>query len=323
MKPNWWRYKRLFRPEIGLMLTVFFLIGVCYGQVDAVPLDDHGDTYKEATDLFLNSSQTGQIDSAEDVDYFRLEITEAGELTVYTTGSLDTVGSMEDDAGVFANGDQGGEGNNFSIVYEASPETYYIRVSGNQNATGTYTLHASLSVPWEQVPEEEIIEEEIIEEPETEVIEDPKPEITEAPDPDRFAVEIVDPETHIIVDLENDTRARAWNLPLGTYYGSQNIRAGIAAWYRVQVSTRDAGEALFESSCPISNYDDTVCTLYKLHGSSIRSVTYDDDGGSESKFQNRQITVVGNLLSLCPRVQTPQVPNNESRQLYSMGRKDN
>jgi hypothetical protein len=121
-------------------------------QADADPLDDHGDTYKVAIDLFLDSSQIGQIDSAEDVDYFRLEITVPGELTVYTTGSLDTIGSIEDDTGVaFIKGDQEGEGNNFSIVYNAKPETYYIRVRGHQNATGTYTLHTSF-VPDQEAP---------------------------------------------------------------------------------------------------------------------------------------------------------------------------
>ena len=139
MKSNWF-----------LMLTVFFisanmLIGMCYGQVDANPVDDHGDTYKEATELFFNIPQTGLIDTAEDIDYFRLEILEPGELTVWTTGALDTIGSIEDDAGVFANGDQEGEGNNFSIVCSAKPETYYVRVGGHQNATGNYTLHASFA----------------------------------------------------------------------------------------------------------------------------------------------------------------------------------
>ena len=134
-----------------LILIISMLIGMSHLQADANPLDDHGDTYKEATDLFLDSSQIGQIDSAEDVDYFRLEITEPGELTVYTTGVLDTIGSIEDDAGIFANGDQEGDGNNFSIVYNAKPETYYISVRGNQNATGNYTLHTSF-VPDPEAP---------------------------------------------------------------------------------------------------------------------------------------------------------------------------
>ena len=126
-------------------------------QADANPLDDHGDTYKEATDLFFDSPQTGQIDSGEDVDYFRLEITEPGALTVYTTGTLDTIGSLEDDAGVFANGDQEGEGNNFSIVYDAKPETYWLRVGGHENATGDYTVHASFVPDLEVVPEVETL----------------------------------------------------------------------------------------------------------------------------------------------------------------------
>ena len=119
-----------FNTDWFLILITSILIGMCYGQVDAVPLDDHGDTYKEATELFFDIPQTGLIDSAEDIDYFRLEIPEPGELTVYTTGSLDTIGSMEDDAGVFAEGDQEGEGNNLASSATRNPETYYIGVRG-------------------------------------------------------------------------------------------------------------------------------------------------------------------------------------------------
>ena len=137
----------MIRKTYILLLMLLIGFSTCFIlQADANPLDDHGDTYKVATDIFLNSSETGQIDSAEDVDYFRLEIPEPGGLTVYTTGVLDTIGSIEDDTGVaFIEGDQGGEGNNFRIVCAAKPETYYIRVRGNQGATGPYTLHTSFT----------------------------------------------------------------------------------------------------------------------------------------------------------------------------------
>ena len=263
------------KSKISLILTVFFLMGMCYGQVDAVPLDDHGDTWKEATDLFLNGSQTGQIDAADDVDYFRLQITEAGELTVSTTGNLDTIGSMEDDAGIFANGDQGGEGNNFSIVYNAKPETYYISVRGNQNATGTYTLHASLSVPWEQVPEQEIIkapESDIIEAPELEILKVPESEV-----PD-IIVDMVDPENHIIVDPEDNTPATATNLPLETYISERIDSRGDVDYFRVQVSPANAGRVLFETSGPTDTYG-------RLYNSSGSQLTYDDDSGVGTNFR--------------------------------------
>ena len=135
-----------------LILIISIAIGVCHLQADANPLDDHGDTWKVATDIFFDAPQPGQINLPGDIDYFRLEITEPGELTVYTTGSLDTIGSIEDDTGVaFIEGDQEGDGNNFRIVCNAKPETYYIRVRGYENATGDYTLHTSFA-PDPEVP---------------------------------------------------------------------------------------------------------------------------------------------------------------------------
>ena len=271
MKPN------------GLNLTVFFicvtmLIGMYHLQADANPLDDHGDTYKVATDLFLDSSQTGQIDSAEDVDYFRLEITEPGELTVYTTGSVDTIGSIEDDAGVFANGDQEGDGNNFSIVYNAKPETYYIGVRGNHNATGTYTLHASLS------PVSGIIgtpESDPIKAPESDIIVAPEPDTIKAPESDisDIIVDIVDPEDHIIVDPENHSRAHASNLPLGTHTRASIDFVGDEDYYRVQVSPSNAGRIRFETT----GSTDTIGRLYNSSGSLVGQL--DDDSGVSTNFR--------------------------------------
>ena len=135
-----------------LILIISMTIGICHLQADANSLDDHGDTWKVATDIFFDVPQPGQINLPGDIDYFRLEIPEPGELTVYTTGSLDTIGSIEDDTGIaFIEGDQEGEGNNFKIVCNAKPETYYIRVRGYENATGDYTLHTSF-VPDPEAP---------------------------------------------------------------------------------------------------------------------------------------------------------------------------
>ena len=109
--------------------------------------DDHGDTRSGATHLVLGSSQSGQLETGGDVDYFSVQVTESGELTVYTTGSLDTKGALEDSAGaVLASDDDGGRGHNFRIVHAVSAGTYYIKVVGyNASTTGSYTIHASVS----------------------------------------------------------------------------------------------------------------------------------------------------------------------------------
>ena len=107
--------------------------------------DDHGDTPSSATPLAVGSSQSGQIETGGDVDYFRVEISASGELTVHTTGSLDTRGQLEDSAGaVLARDDDGGDGYNFRLAHTVSAGTYYIKVEGyNASTTGRYTIHAS------------------------------------------------------------------------------------------------------------------------------------------------------------------------------------
>ena len=107
--------------------------------------DDHGDTPSSATALAVGSSQAGQLETGGDVDYFRVEVAASGELTVHTTGSLDTKGQLEDSAGgVLARDDDGGDGYNFRIAHTVSAGTYYLKVEGyDASTTGSYTIHAS------------------------------------------------------------------------------------------------------------------------------------------------------------------------------------
>ena len=107
--------------------------------------DDHGDSPSSATALAVGGSQSGQIEPGGDVDYFRVEVSASGDLTVQTTGSLDTKGQLEDSAGaVLARDDDGGDGSNFRIAHAVSAGTYYIKVEGyDASTTGGYTIHAS------------------------------------------------------------------------------------------------------------------------------------------------------------------------------------
>ena len=107
--------------------------------------DDHGDTPSAATDLAVGSSRSGQIEPGGDVDYFRVEVSASGDLTVHTTGSLDTKGQLEDSAGaVLARDDDGGDGYNFRLAHAVSAGTYYLKVEGyDGSTTGRYTIHAS------------------------------------------------------------------------------------------------------------------------------------------------------------------------------------
>lgn len=113
---------------------------------------DDSNTRSGATRLPLDDSRRRWIETGSDVDYFTVQVNQPGILFVYTTGYLDTVGSLESnpDGGivVWASDDDSGEEKNFLIiqpiyhpsnVLEAVIGTYYIKVSGF--STGSYTLN--------------------------------------------------------------------------------------------------------------------------------------------------------------------------------------
>ncbi len=100
---------------------------------------DSDNTLDGATQVDLGSSTDGSL-SEGDTAYFRVEMSSAGTLTAYTTGSTDTYGSILDSSGnVLDDDDDGGRGWNFRVSTSVSAGTYYIRVEGWE--TGTYTLH--------------------------------------------------------------------------------------------------------------------------------------------------------------------------------------
>ena len=104
--------------------------------------DDHGDTLGRATRVGLNSTTAGSIEHADDTDYFRMTITQAGTLTVETTGTTDTYGYLQNAAGTtLAENDDGGVGRNFQIVEHVTTGTYYVEVEGfDEEDIGPYTL---------------------------------------------------------------------------------------------------------------------------------------------------------------------------------------
>ena len=111
-----------------------------------------GNSFADAINLAIDGRMSGEIDPAGESDYYRVRISEAGTLTVYTTGDLDTRGFLHDgEERQLASNDDGGDGTNFRIEREVDPGTYYIRVEAyHQDATGSYTIHAG----FEQGPDD-------------------------------------------------------------------------------------------------------------------------------------------------------------------------
>lgn len=116
-----------------------------------ITVDDHGDApeFPEATEITpaLAASRQGVIEHGGDEDYFSFLIPtgQGNRVSIYTTGSLDTVGAMYNVSGdVIRSDDNSGDGDNFKIELETGPHVgnrYYISVGSSGNDFGSYTLH--------------------------------------------------------------------------------------------------------------------------------------------------------------------------------------
>ena len=99
-----------------------------------------------ATDIGLNSSVSGTIDPAGDVDYFSIDISTTAFVTIYTTGGLNTAGSLQDNNGVELPSNDISLSLNFRINFLLNPGTYYIGVEeSNFFRTGDYVLHVDIA----------------------------------------------------------------------------------------------------------------------------------------------------------------------------------
>ena len=108
--------------------------------------DLHGDTAAQATRVRLDSiapwasSTAGQINSADDLDYFAFTVPQAGVLVVETTGSTDTVGTVWQAGEELASADHGGERRNFRLSTRVQVGPVVVAVAGSGGRTGDYTL---------------------------------------------------------------------------------------------------------------------------------------------------------------------------------------
>ena len=112
-------------------------------------IDDHGTSFPTATALPLGSSIAGRINSEDDQDVFKLDLSGTSGTTdvwIYTTGDLDTLGWLSDSSGdlLVFNQDSfidGREGS-FHIRRSLSSGVYYLEVQSWDGTIGDYTLYA-------------------------------------------------------------------------------------------------------------------------------------------------------------------------------------
>ena len=112
--------------------------------------DDHGNTRATATLVRVPSTTAGNLETGDDIDFFRFDLPSWGRLGVYTTGNTNTYGTFHQLNGWRSGTSDHGTGNNFRIDRRSTgPGMYYIEVSsadpGGISGTGAYRLHVEFS----------------------------------------------------------------------------------------------------------------------------------------------------------------------------------
>ena len=105
---------------------------------------DHGRYFSQATPLPVGGSLRGQIDTGDEGDLFEVTLPAAGRYWVFTTGELDTQGTLWDVYGLGrqTDGHTPRDMRQFSIIRGYEGGTNHILVEAEvEGATGTYTIH--------------------------------------------------------------------------------------------------------------------------------------------------------------------------------------
>ena len=104
--------------------------------------DDHGNEPEVATPISIGAAVEAELETAEDEDWFRIELGGRGTLSVVAEGNTIVSGELFDADGSLVGYD--GSFGSFSIVRRLIPGTYYVRVVGGTEETrGTYELVSS------------------------------------------------------------------------------------------------------------------------------------------------------------------------------------
>ena len=114
------------------------------GTSDPNPIaDDHGNIPAAATVLIWNTPARGVLETASDQDWFRLEVSAAGSLSLTSSGTNDVRGTLFGPSGSqIAEDDNSALGPNFLINVPVVAGTHYLRVSGTGSSKGAYAVLA-------------------------------------------------------------------------------------------------------------------------------------------------------------------------------------
>ncbi len=109
--------------------------------------DDHGNSSSDATYMSSSDSESGNLETGGDEDWFYVYLSSSGDLSVYSTGSTDVKAYLYDSYQAQQAYDDDGAGYpNFSIEETLSAGYYYIKVQGvGSSTTGSYTIYTSFT----------------------------------------------------------------------------------------------------------------------------------------------------------------------------------
>ena len=115
-------------------------------------LDDHGNSRESATFITENSTTSGKIDDGADIDYFRVDLSEDGNLFVKINQNLelklyDGEGNLIEAVQDAGDGLGGGVAADFMISKDLAAGTYYVSIGGDQNTSDVgYNLESEFEV---------------------------------------------------------------------------------------------------------------------------------------------------------------------------------
>ena len=109
--------------------------------------DDHGNEEESATLIRRTDIVRGVLEKPNDADYFQLDVHHHGELITYTTGDVDTYGTLIGEE-IFRSNDDSGDGSNFRLTQDLEVGQYYIRVKpfSSTSGVGSYRLYTEFNL---------------------------------------------------------------------------------------------------------------------------------------------------------------------------------
>jgi hypothetical protein len=134
----------VFNPGRGYQNAGMYKMVVIDGN-GAAPTTDNA-TRAAAASLALPATVSGKILNGGAEQYYKIEVTKAGTLTLSSAGGSDVKGTLEDATGQsLATSEDDGSWYNFKISRAVQPGTYYLRVGHCCGGIGAYQINASLA----------------------------------------------------------------------------------------------------------------------------------------------------------------------------------